>query len=119
MYKAVKQLKIQEPKKRILVDGEDGQVTDEKEQVQIISDFFEKMFRSEEAEEMPKIPPQEMKIPFTGEEVRKAVKSLKNNKSPGVDNLKAEMLKYGPSILGEGIAEIYNDMAKLVNIRQK
>ena len=112
MYKAIKLLKIQEPKKRILVDGENGVITDEKQQVEIISNFFEKTFKSEGAEEIPITPPKEMKTPFTGDEVKKAVKSLKNNKSPGADNLKAELIKYGPSVLNDRIAEIYNDMAR-------
>ena len=45
MYKTIKLLKIQEPKKRILVDGENGVITDEKQQVEIISNFFEKTFK--------------------------------------------------------------------------
>ena len=78
-------LKIQEPKKRILVDGENGVITDEKQQVEIISNFFEKTFKSEGAEEIPITPPKEMKTPFTGDEIKKAVNSLKNNKSPGAE----------------------------------
>ena len=61
---------------------------------------------------MPTTPPKEMKTPFTGDEIQKAVKSLKNNKSPGTDNLKTELIKYGPPVLSEGIAGIYNDMAR-------
>ena len=53
-----------------------------------------------------------MKIKFTSEEIKKAATSLKNNKSPGKDQLKAEMLKYGPTELYQGIAEIFNDMAE-------
>ena len=33
---------------------------------------------------------------FTAKEVKNAIKSLKNNKSPGIDELRAEQLKYGP-----------------------
>ncbi len=36
-----------------------------------------------------------MKRPFTGDEVSKAIKSLKNNKSAGKDNIVVEQLKYG------------------------
>ena len=36
-----------------------------------------------------------MSKPFTSEEIKKAVKRLKNNTSPGADNVKAELLKYG------------------------
>ena len=37
-----------------------------------------------------------MKIPFTPLEVTNALKKLKYNKSPGMDNILAEHLKNGP-----------------------
>ncbi len=101
-----------EPKKKIVVEGKEGLVTKEKEQAEIITDFFEKMFSSEDAEEMPHIPPTEMRNPFATEEIEKAVKSLKNDKSAGRDELKAQMIKYGPAVMCQGIAEVFNEMAK-------
>ena len=53
-----------------------------------------------------------MKIPFTKEEINKAIKSLKNNRSTGGDGVKAELLKYGPEIFSEEIAIILNETAK-------
>ena len=66
------------------------------------------MFYQENEEKMPHIPPAEMKIPFTEREIRTAAISLKNNKSPGIDNLNSELIKYGPT-------EIYQDIAELIN----
>ena len=53
-----------------------------------------------------------MEKPFTVDEISKAVKKLKNGKNVGVDEIKAEMLKYGPKIIHQKIAEIFNDMAR-------
>ena len=47
--------------------------------------------------------------PFTSEEVEIAVKSLKNNKSAGNDNIYAEQLKCSPN---EYISDIFNNMAE-------
>ena len=46
-------------------------------------------------------------------EVENAIKKLKNNKSPGSDNLSAEMLKNSPSVIHEYIAEIFNEMVNI------
>ena len=53
-----------------------------------------------------------MNIPFNKLEIEKAIKSLKNNKSPGIDDLKAELIKHAPKIVYEEIAEILNITAK-------
>ena len=53
-----------------------------------------------------------MKVPFKALEIKKAVKKLKNNKSPGIDDVNAEMIKYGPDQIHERIAEVFNEMAK-------
>ena len=55
-----------------------------------------------------KEPPKE---PFTGE-VEKAIKKLKNNKSAGIDKIKAEQLKYGGKSVPWKIANILNEIAE-------
>ena len=79
--------------------------------MEIITKFFYEMFDGEETD-LEHIKPAQMKVPFTETEVRKAINSLKNNKSAGIDNIKAEQLKYGTSIINKGIAKILNDTAK-------
>ena len=37
-----------------------------------------------------------MREPFTTTEITTAIQSLKNNKTPGIDGLKAEQLKHSP-----------------------
>ena len=56
--------------------------------------------------------PTPMQTPFTTEEIKKAPQSLKNNKSPGVDKIPAELIKYAPDKTFETISEIFNEMAE-------
>ena len=53
-----------------------------------------------------------MNTPFTATDVETAVKKLKNNKSAGIDQLKTEQLKKGPSNVYGEIADIFNIMAE-------
>ena len=50
--------------------------------------------------------------PFDKEEIEKAARKLKNNKSTGIDEIKAELIKYAPENVFETIADIYNTTAK-------
>ena len=53
-----------------------------------------------------------MKIPFTPLQVTNAIKKLKYNKSPGMDNFRAEHLKNGPiEELSKEISELLNETA--------
>ena len=58
-----------------------------------------------------------MKIPFTANEIRKAVAKMKPNKSAGCDEIPIEIVKYAPDKIHElymkihEIAKIYNNMA--------
>jgi len=61
---------------------------------------------------MEDVKPSKMNKPFTAEEIETAVKCLKNNKSPGIDNINAELLKYGPNELHDEIANIFNQIAE-------
>ena len=42
---------------------------------------------------------QQMDTPFKNDEIKHAVSSLKNNKSPAIDELQPELLKNGPNKL--------------------
>ena len=53
-----------------------------------------------------------MTNPFTGEEIRKAVSSMKNGKSAGIDEINPEYLKYAPESIHEEIAKILNETAE-------
>jgi hypothetical protein len=77
-----------------------------------ISTFFNNAFKSDVLQEWKDVEPKEMSRPFTSGEISKAVKALKSNKSPGSDNITAEQLKFGPDILNEIIADMFNTIAK-------
>ena len=53
-----------------------------------------------------------MRIPFSGQEIKTAAKKLKNGKSPGLDEINLEMIKYAPMSIFTEIAGIYNTVAK-------
>ena len=112
MYKAIKALKITEGKKKLIVHNESEEIaTSEEDQVELITTFFKTLFTSDEAEEIPHLEPKEMTTPFSAQEVREAIETLKNNKSPGCDDINGELLKYGPEEINQEIADILNKMA--------
>ena len=69
------------------------------------------MFNDDNARAIERIPPAKMKIPFKEEEIKRAVKSLRNNRSPGIDDITAEHLKNGPDIVCDKIAKLLNHVA--------
>jgi hypothetical protein len=115
MYKAIRNINRQKPKESLLVEKENGTTSNEEEVVEIITDFFRKTFNQENQTPILNIKPTEMKVPFTEEEVDKAIKSLKNEKSAGTDEITAEQLKYGSNRISKGIAMILNNISKSGN----
>ena len=112
MFQAIKEINRQDSKGKLLVDGELGKTSNPKQQVKIITSFFKDQF-NKDAEKIQEIAPTEMKIPFTSLEVTEALKRLKYNKSPGMDNIRAEHLKNGPiDELSNEISEILNETAR-------
>ena len=109
MYKAIR---ITDLQKQILIDGKDEKTTDETEQVKIITQYFRNTFYDETTTPMKHVPPKEMLMPFTQEEIKKAIKSLRNNESTGTDTICAELLKYSPEVINSRIAEIFNNIAR-------
>ena len=50
---------------------------------------------------------------FSEEEVQKAIKSMKNNKSAGIDDVPSELIKYGPlNEMSKRIASLLNHIAE-------
>ena len=98
-------------KEPVVIQHEGGITTDEGKQTEIIFEFFKNMFNDNNVREIERIPPAKMKIPFKEEEIKRAVKSLKNNRSPGIDDITAEHLKNGPDIVYDKIAELLNHSA--------
>ena len=59
---------------------------------------------------MQNVLPTPMSTLFTSSKIRKAVWTLKNNKSPGMDQINVELIKYSPEVVYEKIADIYSNI---------
>ena len=112
MYKAMRSIRITDLQKQLLIDDKDGKTTDETEQVKIITDYFRNTFYDVTKTPMKHIPPKGMLTPFTQEEIKKATRSLQNNKSTGTARICAELLKYSPDGMYSRIAQIFNNIAR-------
>ena len=114
-YEAIRTLKQRKPKKPIIVkDQETGYIAGTpKAQADIITKHFSNMLAPESSKQnFINYEPCEMTTPFDKEEIEKAARKLKNNKSTGIDEIKAELIKYAPQNVFETIADIYNTTAK-------
>ena len=112
MFSAVRALQTTNVKKTLIIETEDGMTTDTKEQIRAVSQFFNELFFKNNTPSLPNIPPTRMSVPFTATDIEKAVKKLKDNKSAGIDQLRPEQLKKGPSNVYDEIAKIFNIMAE-------
>ena len=109
MYKAVRK-SVRKRKQKLVIKTKDGLTCDVEEATKEITKFFKDMFNKDHninniAEPTP------MNPPFSVTEIKKAIKSLKFNKSPGIDNLTSEELKMGPEELYESITSLLNTIA--------
>ena len=106
-YEAVKMLKKKKPRKKLKVFDESGNMCNTvHQQVKILTGHFRNVFENEEGKQEK--PPCKNQPPFSLEEIKSAVKKLKNGKSPGIDEINAEMLKHAPDSILKIIAEILN-----------
>ena len=111
MFAAVRELN-RKVDKSILVEGPDGFVHSPEQKVTVITAYFENIFKQEHVNELPAIKPLKLNQIITTQEVIHATKKLKNNKSPGCDNVQSELIKYGPNIVHRHIADILNRVAE-------
>ena len=111
MFSAIKQIQKFKPKKKLLIKTKEGSLTaNEQHQAKLIAEHFKSQFNKEGIEQI-RVPPKAMRNPFTADEIRKAVKKLKNGKSAGIDELKAELLKHSPDAVMEKISNLINNIA--------
>jgi hypothetical protein len=110
-YQAMRKIKSKKAKKPLKIyDKNKNLVGSESVQVEIITQHFQKLFTipNNEYENKPTFKPAKLKNPFTKDEISKTSKRLKNQKSPGIDNINAELIKYAPDEIHDEIAQIYN-----------
>ena len=81
-----------------VVNSEGGITRDPKKQTEILEiEVHQKECSLQRKQNKMKIYCQKMRTKYTEEEVTQAVKSLKINKSTGIDNIRAEHLKNDPA----------------------
>ena len=81
-----------------VVNSEGGITRDPKKQTEILEiEVHQKECSLQRKQNKVKIYCQKMRTKYTEEEVTQAVKSLKINKSTGIDNIRAEHLKNAPA----------------------
>ena len=110
MFEAIKTIQRISAKKQLLIKTKDGLTSNQEDQCSIISKHFEKQFFKNA--EIPVLTPTKLTTPFTGKEIRRAILKLKNNKSPGIDDVTSEQLKHCPGMIDDEIAKIFNDMCE-------
>ena len=112
MFQAVRELNKKEDNV-IIVENSNGEIIHSvEEELKEITNYFKDIFTQDSTHPLPDITPQKLKEEITFFEVERAVNKLKNNKSPGCDNINAELLKYGPTIVFDIIANILNKAAE-------
>ena len=110
MYEAVKKIKRLTPKEKLITKTKEGITSNEKKQSEIIAKYFKNIFYRN-ATPTQNVLPTPMSTLFTSSEIRKAVWTLKNNESPGMDQNNVELIKFSPEVVYEKIAAIYNNIS--------
>ena len=110
-FKAIRIVQQKSKRDPILIKVGDEQIGDTESKIKEISQHFEKSFNCTNPIPLPNVFPEKLNKPFDEDEVKRAVSSLKNNKSPGCDNVTAEHLKYAPCT-HKHIATILNTIAE-------
>ena len=115
MFQAVRELNKKEDNTILIENDKKEIIHNTEEEIKEITHYFENIFKQEETTPIPSISPQKLDNPITTTEVKKAISKIKNNKSPGSDNIPIELVKEGPIEIVEIIAEILNNVAETGN----
>ena len=113
-YQVLRVLNNEKSKIPLCEHDKDGNIAStEKQQAEKVTKHFQKMLAPENAPPNNKIYPlHQTTTAFTGNEIFKAVKNMKNGKSTGIDEINAEHIKYAPASIHNSISEIFNTTAK-------
>ena len=98
-----------------MYDEEGRMCNSEKQQLEELTKHFKNIFEKENQEQPPQYPPCQNNPPFTKEEIITATRRLKNEKSPGVDEMIAELLKLAPDKVHQIIADVLNTSVETDN----
>ena len=112
MFKAVKQIKNPTVEKNIIVQNVKGETIINKiDKYNAVTNYFKNKFWKEENERIKAFEGKQrpLNVPIK-DEVKKAVRKLKNNKASGEDRTTGELIKYAPDIVKEKLCNTYNKM---------
>ena len=123
MYKSIKRLRQHKTNKNIIVHDDEGKnIVNEKEKYQAVKKHFQQQLYDENAIDITQFQgkPRPLINMITADEVTKSLQRMSNNRAVGEDGIPAELLKYGPDSLKEGIASVLNkifeDHMETINI---
>lgn len=111
MFESIKLISRKTPTEIIVQDKNDRKVLNNTQKIEVITDHFSKIFNVEDAKPIGNFPPTPLTNPFSEKEITSAVKSLKNNKSAGCDQLRAEHIKCAPLEIHKHVADLLNSVA--------
>ena len=111
MYKSVKMLQQKSFTNPYVHDENKMCITKPTEIYKVVRGHFEKHFNNDDASSIKPYDGQPITLnnEISTEEIKAGINKLNNNKTPGIDHLSAEMMKYGPLTLVETIKEIFNE----------
>ena len=106
------------PPQKLSIKRKNGLTANPAEQSKIIAEYFQEIFYKNK---QPRtiIPPTRMTVPFTANQIRKAISKMKPKKGPGCDEILFELIKYAPDRIHEQIGKLYNSMAETGNIQKE
>ena len=118
MFRTIRLSNHTKKKEHVFIEENETALNNEKS-TEKITEYFTKLFSEEEIKtDLDEIKPIKMKVPFSSEEIRRAIKKLKNNKTPGPDNIPAELFKNCPEELISKIVDLFNNIAQTGEIPQ-
>ena len=120
-YRVIRELKRTQPKNTLVIKNKEGQfIANPSDQAKEIREFFKSTLAPlDNPAENKKYPPCHISNPFTAREIEKTVNCMKNGKSPGPDNLNAELIKYAPPIVHHEIANLFNQITESDNFPEE
>ena len=92
-------------------DSKVSKTKSDKEKAEVLANYFCKVFTKEPEGNIPSLPIKEVQempiIEFSIEKIKKAIRKLKKNKSPGPDNIHPRFIKEGMEQLAEPLKIIF------------
>lgn len=111
MYAATKMLYSGSKVKPVIHDNKGRTVTNNRDKVELVKEHFQEKYRASDSSSATRnTDDSQLANPITPSEIENALEHLNNDKSPGIDRITSEQLKYAPSVIHKIIANALNRM---------